>query len=139
MPVFYFHLIEDGHRSQDVDGTVFASFELAFLDTYRAARDISWEMVQRGKDPRTCAFEIVDAAETSLAILPFAEALDPALNPIVRSGSIVPKPCPEVASAAARKAPAGEVRDVRRSAALPPRLRPHADSISFDLGEPLAE
>lgn len=78
MPIYYFHLIEDGRRSPDRDGSPFASFELAYLATHRAVQDMWWEMVKRGKDPRTCSFEITDASGRSLAIVPFTEPLDDA-------------------------------------------------------------
>ena len=95
MPMFYFHLTEDGDRSADLDGSPFASFELAYLATHQAIQDMWSEMVRRGKDPRTCSFEITDSAATSLAIVPFAEAMDGSLPPIFRSEELGSDPCPD--------------------------------------------
>ncbi|MCW5717878.1 MAG: hypothetical protein KIS68_08630 [Bauldia sp.] len=64
-----FHLIEDGHRVDDPDGSGFDSFEMAYLDTYRAVRDMWCEMVKHGKDPSGCSFEIVDADAMCLAVV----------------------------------------------------------------------
>lgn len=82
MPMFYFNLIDDGDNSPDTEGSAFPSFELAYLATHRAARDMSWEMIQRGKDPRTCCFEITDAAMRPLAVVPFEEVLDHGAFPL---------------------------------------------------------
>lgn len=71
MPKYYFHLIEDGQRSVDLDGSTFGSFELAFLDACRAARDMSWEVATRGKDPAKFSFEIADEDGRPLAHVPF--------------------------------------------------------------------
>jgi hypothetical protein len=95
MPMFYFHLTEDGERSADLDGSPFASFELAYLATHQAIQDMWSEMVRRGKDPRTCSFEITDSAATSLAIVPFAEAMDGTLPSIFRGEGPGSEPCPE--------------------------------------------
>lgn len=80
MTMYYFHLTEDGERSADLDGIDFASFELAYRATQRAVQDMWWEMVSRGRDPRTCSFEITDAAATCLAVVPFVSALEAALQ-----------------------------------------------------------
>ncbi|MCW5719451.1 MAG: hypothetical protein KIS68_16655, partial [Bauldia sp.] len=85
MPMFYFHLTEDGRRSPDLEGSPFASFELAYLATHRAIRDMWWEMVRRGKDPRGCSFEIHDAAATCLAVVPFVEAMEETMPSVLRS------------------------------------------------------
>ena len=73
MPRYYFHLIEDGHRSADLDGSTFGSFELAFLDACRAAQDMSWEVATRGNDPAKFSFEITDEDGKPLAHVPFVE------------------------------------------------------------------
>lgn len=139
MAVFYFHLIDDGHRSPDADGTDFASFELAYLATFRAVQDMSWEMVQRGKDPRRCVFEIADAADTSLAQVPFSEVLDQTLDPVIQIDALAHRPCDEVRAPEASINAAGPTLDTRRSAALPPMLWLDAGRIHFDVGEPLAD
>ncbi|MCC6737253.1 MAG: hypothetical protein IT534_14160 [Bauldia sp.] len=139
MPVFYFHLIDDGHRSADADGTAFASFELAYLDAFRAVQDMAWEMIQRGRDPRRCSFEIADASHVSLAHLPFAEVLDQTLNPIFQTDPRTASPCADRGGAAAHDASPGPAVDTRRSAALAPRPWLDAGRIHFDVGEPLAD
>lgn len=111
MPMFYFHLTENGDRSADLDGSPFASFELAYLATHRAIQDMWPEMVRHGKDPRTCSFEITDAAATCLAIVPFAEAMDGALPSIFQSEKLADSPCPDDGSP---DAVSNRKRDVRR-------------------------
>lgn len=141
MPVFYFHLIDDGLRSPDADGTDFASFELAYLATFRAVQDMSWEMVQRGRDPRRCVFEIADSADTHLAHVPFAEVLDQTLDPVFEIEALAHRPCDEEPAREAGMKAAGPALalDARRSAALPPMLWLDAGRIHFDVGEPLAD
>jgi hypothetical protein len=112
MPMFYFHLTEDGDRSADLEGSPFASFELAYLATHQAIQDMWSEMVRRGKDPRTCSFEITDSAATSLAIVPFAEAMDGSLPLIFRSEALGSDPCPDDESP---DAVADRRRQLRRS------------------------
>lgn len=82
MRIYYFHLIENGERFADRDGSSFASFELAYLATHRAVQDMWWEMVKRGKDPRNCSFEITDSEGSSLAFVPFTEPLDDVVHPV---------------------------------------------------------
>ncbi|MGV8839574.1 MAG: DUF6894 family protein [Bauldia sp.] len=139
MPVFHFHLTDDGRRSPDLDGSDFASLELAYLAAFRAVQDMAWEMVHRGRDPRRCSFEIADHAGIALVQLPFAEVLDQTRDPIFQIDAAAHRPCAE-GRAGEPNAGSAPAVDTRRSAALPPMLRlDEGRSIHFDVGEPLAD
>jgi hypothetical protein len=77
MPVFYFHLSGRGHYRRDDEGITFASVDEAYLEAYRAALDISFEMLRMRDDPDGHAFEITDEDGTVLIELPFSEVLHP--------------------------------------------------------------
>jgi len=131
MPMFYFHLTEDGERSADLEGSSFASFELAYLATHQAIQDMWSEMVRRGKDPRNCSFEITDSTATSLAVVPFAEAMDGRLPSIFRSDELGSDPCPEddgpdAAADRARQARRNRKGVVAAGSRLPSRNLPFA-------------
>jgi hypothetical protein len=76
MPRFHVHLTGLDMPVLDEEGTEFASLEHAYLDTFKAARDLWRELLEQRCDPRGCAFEITDAQGRSLMTVPFSEVLD---------------------------------------------------------------
>jgi len=77
LPRFYFHL--RGPRealSQDELGVVFPDVETAYLEADRAVSDLAREMIKKGRNPRSYAFEITNASGELLLELPFSETLD---------------------------------------------------------------
>jgi hypothetical protein len=75
MPRFYFHFTNGEDVELDPDGLEFPSLEAAYLDAFRAAREMWTEMLQRQEDPRELAFAIHDGAGRLLLTLPFSEVL----------------------------------------------------------------
>ena len=75
MPRFYFHFAKGREIEQDPDGLEFPDLEAAYLDAFRAAREMWAEMLERQEDPRELAFQIYDDGGRLLLTLPFAEVL----------------------------------------------------------------
>lgn len=77
MPWFFFHL-RGGPNSLDLDdlGLELSGIEAAYLEAFRAAKDMAQEWLRSGHNPRQYAFEVVNAAGELLLELPFSEALD---------------------------------------------------------------
>jgi hypothetical protein len=76
MPRFYFHLRSEKGVSLDTDGIEFADIHVAYLDAFRAATDLWRELLLAREDPSTYRFEIADAADEILVVLPFVEVLE---------------------------------------------------------------
>jgi len=77
MPRFFFHFRAGADSlSLDQDGVSLPDIEAAYLEAFQAAKDISQEWIKEGKNPRLCAFEVVNAAGDLVLDLPFSEALD---------------------------------------------------------------
>lgn len=72
---FYFHLHECGVSLIDEEGRELPSFEAAFKEAVIAARAIMASEVASGYLCLDCHIEIVDSYGTTLAAVPFAEAL----------------------------------------------------------------
>jgi hypothetical protein len=77
MPRYFFHLIDGKNRSPDEDGAEYLNLEVAFLDAWKAALDISFEMLSKRDNPSGHRFEIADEVGDVLADLPFTEVLRP--------------------------------------------------------------
>jgi hypothetical protein len=76
MPRFHFHLRSGAGLSRDEDGLEFPDLETAYLEAFRAARDLWIEMLFTRRDPMVCVFEITDGCDRLLLQLPFTEVLD---------------------------------------------------------------
>jgi hypothetical protein len=77
MAQFFFHLRGNLHGlSRDELGLEFPDVETAYLEAFRAARDMQQELVARGQDPRGYGFEVVNASDELVFDLPFSEVLD---------------------------------------------------------------
>jgi hypothetical protein len=76
MPWFYFDFTNGREIERDPDGLEFSSLEAAYLEAFRAAREIWAEMLERQEDPRDRAFHIHDGAGRLLLTLPFSEVLE---------------------------------------------------------------
>jgi hypothetical protein len=77
MPHFFFHPRGDPEgRAQDEMGLDFPDVEAAYLEAFQAAKDVAQEWLAVGRNPRCCAFEIVNAAGELVLVLPFNEVLD---------------------------------------------------------------
>lgn len=59
--------------ARDEDGLEFSDLDAAYLEAFRAARDIWQELLVEGEDPQLYAFEIADDAGQVLIDLPFIE------------------------------------------------------------------
>lgn len=76
MPRFFFH-IRGVHQelSRDELGLEFPDVKTVYIETFCAARDIGAELVARGRSPRGCIIEVMNAAGELVFRLPFSEAL----------------------------------------------------------------
>lgn len=72
---FFFHLHECGVVTQDEEGRMLPSFEVALEEAVAAARDLMAAEVKSGRLCLGCHIEIVDAYGITLAIVPFDEAV----------------------------------------------------------------
>ena len=79
IPRFYFRLRCGSTVEDDDTGIEFASLEVAYLEAFRAARDIWHELLVQRRDPRQYGFEICDPAGRLLLDLPFVEVLESAV------------------------------------------------------------
>src|SRR5215471_18575194 len=76
MPQFFFHFQQHGVLIQDDIGTDLPSAEEAYLEAFRAARELWAEMLLDREDPITCCFDVQDAQGQPLFVLPFVEVLE---------------------------------------------------------------
>jgi hypothetical protein len=75
---YYFHL-RIGHTvSPDEIGLDLPDLETAYLEAFKAAREMWSELLAEGSDPLSRCFEIADERGRSLLTLPFAEVLEQA-------------------------------------------------------------
>jgi hypothetical protein len=77
MPLFFFDFTFDGITDTDDAGVRFPSLEMAYLETCRAALDISFEKLRARKNPHLDSVEILDCNRRFLMLIPFAEVLQP--------------------------------------------------------------
>ena len=76
MAKFYFGLRIADTLSPDTEGVDFANADEAYLEAFRAARDMWHDLLVRRCDPRVFSFEITDGDGTVLMVVPFSEVLD---------------------------------------------------------------
>jgi hypothetical protein len=77
MPLFFFDFTFDGVTETDDAGLQFPSLEAAYLETCRAALDISFEKLQARRNAHMDSVEILDGNRQSLMFVPFSEVLRP--------------------------------------------------------------
>jgi len=77
MPLYFFHLISPDARSADECGCELPNVESAYLEAYRAALELSFEMLQKRRDPSSLRFEVTNDSDQIVIELPFSEALHP--------------------------------------------------------------
>ncbi len=76
MPQFYFHLRGPDGLDYDDVGLELVSVEAAYLEACKAVPGVGSELAFSAKNPIRYGFEITDAHDTILMIVPFAEVLD---------------------------------------------------------------
>lgn len=77
MPLFFFDFTFDGVTDTDDVGVQYPSLEAAYLDSCRAALDISFEKLQTRRNAHLDSVEILDGNRQSLMHVPFSEVLRP--------------------------------------------------------------
>ena len=77
MPLFFFNFTSGGIVTVDEVGTEFPSLEDAYLDSCRAALDMSFEKLGCRDDPYQDSLDILDAARRPLMHVPFSDVLQP--------------------------------------------------------------
>lgn len=82
MSRFFFGLRAAGTLSPDDEGLEFESLEAAYLEAFRAAREMWPELLIKRSDPRDFAFEISDRYGTLLMVVPFTEVLEACAGPV---------------------------------------------------------
>ena len=75
MPLFYFHIREDGFLREDPEGAEFATLEQATEEAVRSAQEILAEKVSQGKVVDGQVFEITDEEGAVRATIPFKSFL----------------------------------------------------------------
>ena len=81
MPHFFFDLTSGGVVTLDDIGTDYPSLEEAYLETCRAALDMSFEKFRSRDDPRDDSFDILDEQRRALMHVPFSDVLQPRTRP----------------------------------------------------------
>ena len=76
MPQFFFNYREREDCFKDESGVEFDSFEMAYVDAFRAASEMWPELMARRVDPCTCGFDMFDSKGNLLAVLNFKELLE---------------------------------------------------------------
>lgn len=76
MPRFYFDFRQGNDFAPDAAGTDLADAEQAYLEAFKAAREMWSELLKERRDPRRCRFEVRDSNDALLFVLPFQEVLD---------------------------------------------------------------
>lgn len=82
MSRFYFGLRAAGTLSPDDEGLEFRNVEEAYLEAFRAAREMWPELLIKRSDPRDFAFEISDQHGTLVMVVPFTEVLEACAAPV---------------------------------------------------------
>lgn len=75
MPHFYFHFRDVDRVESDDIGIECSSVEEAYLEACEAIPGVLGDVVQAGRDPRACAFEIANAAGQHLMQVPLLEPI----------------------------------------------------------------
>ncbi|MDR6821083.1 hypothetical protein J2X76_006283 [Neorhizobium sp. 2083] len=75
MPLYYFHIRENGLLREDPEGAEFATLDQATEEAMRSAREILAEKVSQGRVVDGQVFEITDEEGTVRATIPFKSVL----------------------------------------------------------------
>ena len=102
MPRYFFNFREGTKYSADDEGSDFDSVEAAYLEVFRTAQEMWSELLLQKRDPRDCAFEIVDGAGTSLIVMPFSEVLEACSGKAAAAPAEFPRPYFDAISSQAR-------------------------------------
>jgi hypothetical protein len=92
MARFFFHFRQGAKLVIDELGSEFDTVEDAYLSAYRAAQDMWRDLLVERRDPRKCSFEVSDAQNRQLFVLPFMEVLEACLKD---EGEALAHPGPE--------------------------------------------
>lgn len=76
MQRYYFDYRQGGQLTPDTVGCDFAMIEDAYLEAFKAAREMWAELLGQRRDPRRCCFEIHDGVGNLFFVLPFWEVLE---------------------------------------------------------------
>ena len=77
MPRFFFHVRRaDEGLSRDELGLDFPDVQTAYIEVFRAARDIGGEFALRGQNPQDYAIEVTDGSYELVFNLPFSDVVD---------------------------------------------------------------
>ena len=76
MQRFFFDFREADHLYPDTGGTELANVEKAYLEAFKAAQQMWSELLMQRRDPRRCCFEVRNAGDEVVFVLPFQEVLD---------------------------------------------------------------
>ena len=77
MPRFFFHVRgADERLSCDELGLDYPNEETAYLEAFRAAKDLRGEFAVRGENPQDYVIEVANASHEPVFNLPFSDVLD---------------------------------------------------------------
>ena len=77
MPRFFFHIRSADQRlSRDELGVDFPDLETAYVEVFRAARDICDAFTTRGEDPQDYVIAVANASHEFVFDLPFSYVFD---------------------------------------------------------------
>lgn len=89
MQRYYFDYRQAGQLTPDTVGCDFATIEDAYLEAFKAAREMWAELLGQRRDPRRCSFEIRDGSGNLLFTLPFGEVLESCRDYLVGKPTIL--------------------------------------------------
>jgi hypothetical protein len=76
MPIFYFHIRQDGELIEDPDGTELAGIEEARAAAKEDARALIADRIRTGRVVEPNAIEIIDQHGASLAVVTFRDVVE---------------------------------------------------------------
>ena len=77
MPRFFFHVRgADERLSRDELGVDFPDQETAYVEVFRAAKDMRGEFAARGEDPHDYVIAVANASHELVFDLPFSDVFD---------------------------------------------------------------
>jgi hypothetical protein len=90
MPLYYFHIYQDGGLIRDEEGSVCADLEAAKCEAQASATDLARQALADGRPVDDLCVEIHDAAERVLAGLTIREVLSNPAEPRFDPSCAVP-------------------------------------------------
>jgi hypothetical protein len=76
MPIFYFHIRQEGELIEDPDGTELAGLEDARAAAKEDARSLIADRIEAGRMIETDAIEIADPHGATLAVVTFQDVVE---------------------------------------------------------------